>query len=353
MPSSNNHIIVLMLSSTDYPQAYTPIDGETTMSPFRNVGLASGLLLSAYACGINSALSEDFPNKPVSIITAAGAGSAPDVIARVLADSLSRQWKQQVLVMNRPGGSGVIAAQAAARAPDDGHTFFMALSSAFVVLPESKTKPPVNLATDFTTIGLIADQPMAIAVSPKLGVNTLAELIALAKRRPNEILYGATRLSVPHMTGELLNLRAGIQLGYVPTVGAAKVVQDILNGSLHVYVDSVPGMAGAVHNGTLKALAVADDRRLDNYPDLPLASETLPGFQAKGWFVLMAPAKTPVQITNKLSTDLRSALNDPELTKRLETLGTFAHPLSAQQTLAYIQAEQKLWRPIVREIGVD
>jgi tripartite-type tricarboxylate transporter receptor subunit TctC len=329
------------------------MEGETTMSPFKNVGLASGLLLAVYACGINSALSEDFPGRPVSIIVAAGPGSAPDVTARILADSLSRQWKQQVLVMNRPGGSGVIAAQAAARAPEDGYTLFMALSSAFAVLPESKTKLPVDLATDFATIGLIADQPMAFAVSPKLEVNTLAELIALAKRRPNEILYGASRLSVPHMTGELLKLRAGIQLGYVPTLGAAKVVQDIINGSLHVYVDSVPGMAGAVQNGTLKALAVAADRRLTNYSDLPLASETLPGFQAKGWFVLMAPAKTPARIATKLSTDLRAALNDPDLTKRLEILGTFARPLSVQQTLAYIQAEQNLWRPIVREIAVD
>ena len=188
-------------------------------------------------------------------------------------------------------------------------------------------------------------------MSPKLGVNTLAELIVLAKRRPNEILYGASRLSVPHMTGELLNLRAGIQLGYVPTLGAAKVVQDIMNGSLHVYVDSVPGMAGAVQSGTLKALAVAADQRLDNYPDLPLASETLPGLQAKGWFVLLAPVRTPAETASKLSTDLRAALNDPELRKRLEGLGTFARPSSIQQTVAYIQAEQNLWRPIVREIG--
>jgi|SRR5262245_8692583 len=321
------------------------------MLPFRSFGLASGLLLAACAWGIGPALAENFPSKPVSIIVASGPGSAPDVTARIVADSLSRRWKQQVLVMNRPGGAGVIAAQAAATAPADGYTLFMALSSAFAVLPESKTKLPVDLATDFATIGLIADQPMAFAVSPKLGVNTLAELIVLAKRRPNEILYGASRLSVPHMTGELLNLRAGIQLGYVPTLGAAKVVQDIMNGSLHVYVDSVPGMAGAVQSGTLKALAVAADQRLDNYPDLPLASETLPGLQAKGWFVLLAPVRTPAETASKLSTDLRAALNDPELRKRLEGLGTFARPSSIQQTVAYIQAEQNLWRPIVREIG--
>jgi putative tricarboxylic transport membrane protein len=321
------------------------------MRRFRNALSMSTLLA---ACVVTtSASSQEFPNRPVSIIVAVGPGSAPDVTARILADSLSRLWKQQVLVINRPGGSGVIAGQAAATAAADGHNLFMALSSAFAILPESKTKLPFDLATDFTTIGLIADQPMAIGVSPKLGVDTLSEFIALAKRRPNELLYGASRLTVPHMTGELLNLRAGIRLGYIPTQGAAKVMQDIMNGSLHAYVDSVPGMAGAVQNGALKPLAVAADTRLSNYPDLPLVSETLPGFQAKGWFVLMTPAKTPTATVNKLGADLRAALNDPDLRKRMEVLGTFPRPSSVEQTMAYIQAEQQLWRPIVREIGVD
>jgi tripartite-type tricarboxylate transporter receptor subunit TctC len=310
-------------------------------------------LLFALAFGYQPAFSQGYPEKPVTIIVPVGPGAGPDVIARILADRLTQQWQQQVLIVNRPGGSGIIAAQAAAIANPDGYTLYMPVSSAFAVLPESKTRLPVDLAVDFATIGLIGEQPMTIAVTPALGANTLAEFIDTAKRRREQVLYGASRLSVPHMTGELLNLRAGIKMGYVPTSGAAKVVQDIMSGNLHVVVDSIPGMAGALQTGAVKALAVASDRRLENYPDLPLVSDTLPGFQARGWFVLMAPVKTPASIVRKLGDDLRSALNNPDLRKRFEIVGTFARPLSVADTLAFITAEQNLWRPIVRQIGAD
>src|SRR5262245_30322571 len=169
------------------------------------IGLGCGLLLAAGLCANKPALAQGYPERPVSIIVPVAPGAAPDVIARILADRLGQRWKQQVLVVNRPGGSGVIGAQAAASAAADGYTLYMPPSSAFTIVPESKNKWPVDLMTDFATIGLICDQPMTVAVTPKLEVNTLAELIALAKRRPDEILYGASRLSVPHMTGEFLN----------------------------------------------------------------------------------------------------------------------------------------------------
>ena len=305
-------------------------------------------LLSAAA-----AQAQDYPSRPVTIIVPVGPGSGPDVIARILADRLTSQWKQQVLIVNRPGGSGIIGAQAAIQAAPDGYTLYMPLSSAFAILPESKVKLPVDLATEFATIGLIGEQPMIFAVTPKLGASTLGELIALAKQKPNEILYGASRLSVPHMTGEYLNVRAGIKLGYVPTSGAAKVVQDIMSGNLHMVVDSAPGMAGALHTGAIKALAVASDKRLDNFPEVPTVSETLPNFQAKGWFVLMAPLKTPEPVVRKLGDDLRTALRDPDLKKRFEVVGTFPRPSSVAETNAFIKAEQDQWRPVVRLIGTE
>jgi tripartite-type tricarboxylate transporter receptor subunit TctC len=316
--------------------------------------LGAALVLLSILAGVPSpALSQSYPVKPVTIIVPVGPGSGPDVIARILADRLTQQWKQQVLIVNRPGGSGIIGAQAAIQAPPDGYTLYMPLSSAFAILPESKTKLPVDLATDFATIGLIGDQPMFFAVTPKLGAKTLAEFIALAKQRPNEILYGASRLSVPHMTGAYLETRAGIKLGYVPTTGAAKVVQDIMSGNLHMVVDSAPGMAGALQTGEVKALAVASGRRLDNYPDVPLVSDTLPDFQAKGWFVLMAPVKTPEPVVRQLGDDLRTALRDPDLKKRFEVVGTFPRPSSVEETNAFIKAEQEQWRPIVRQIGTE
>jgi tripartite-type tricarboxylate transporter receptor subunit TctC len=315
--------------------------------------MKAGLLVAALvALGVSPALA-DYPERPVTIIVPVGPGAAPDVIARILADRLTQQWKQQVLIINKPGGSGIIGAQAAIQAAPDGYTLYMPVSSAFVVLPESKTKLPLDLATDFKTIGLIGDQPMLFAVTPKLGVNTLGELIALAKQKPDQILYGASRLSVPHMTSEYFNARAGIKLGYVPTIGSAKVLQDVMSGNLHVYADSVPSIAGALQSGEIKALAVASDERLANLPDVPRVSETLPGFQAKGWFVLLAPAKTPEPVVKKLGDDLRTALRNEDLRKRFEVIGTFAKPSSVEETNAFIKTEQDKWRPIVRQIGTE
>ncbi len=258
-----------------------------------------------------------------------------------------------MVIVNRPGGSGSIAAQAAASANPDGYTLYMAVSSGFVVIPETSSKWPVDLATDFVTIGLISDQPMIIAVTPSLGVNTLSEFIDLARRRPGEILYGASRLSVPHLTGELLNARAGIKLRYIPTLGAAKVMQDIMNGNLQAVTDSVPGIRGALRNGTVKALAFTGEKRLQSFPDLPLASETLPDFHVRGWFALMAPANTPELIVSQIRDDLRWTLEDPGLRKRYEEIGTFPHPASIEETHAFIKAEQDMWRPIVRQIGAQ
>ena len=320
---------------------------------YKMVRLIAALLLTLAGPTRTPAMAQSYPERPVTIIVPVGPGAGPDVIARILADQLSKLWKQQVLIVNRPGGSGIIGAQAAIQAAADGYTLYMPLSSAFVVLPESKTKLPVDLQNDFATIGLIGDQPMTYAITPKLGVNSLSEFIALAKQRPNEILYGASRLSVPHMTGELLNVRAGIKMGYVPTTGAAKVVQDIMSGNLHVVVDSIPGMAGALQTGNVKALAVASDRRLESHPEIPLVSDTLPGVYARGWFVLVAPAKTPEAIVRKLGEDLRAALTDTDLRRRFEIVGTFPRPSSIEQTRAFIKTEQDLWRPIVRQIGVD
>lgn len=155
------------------------------------------------------------------------------------------------------------------------------------------------------------------------------------------------------MTVELLNERAGIKLGLVPTIGTAKVIQDIMSGNLHVFVDSIPGVVGALQSGEVKALALASDKRLEHYPDIPLVSETLADFYAKGLFVLMVPAKTPDSVVGQLRDDLQKVLSNRDLQRRFEVVGTFARPSSIEQTRAYIKVEQDLWRPIVQKIGSD
>ena len=151
------------------------------------------------------------------LLSPAAAGTGPDVIARIVADRLTQAWGQQVLVVNRPGGGGVIAAQAAAVAPSDGHTLYVPLASTFVVLPETQAKMPLDLARDLVPIGMLGEQPMVIAVNPALGINTLAELIARAKGRPGEILFGAARGTLPHLISEMLRRRVGLDLTFIPS----------------------------------------------------------------------------------------------------------------------------------------
>jgi tripartite-type tricarboxylate transporter receptor subunit TctC len=299
------------------------------------------------------ALAADYPTKPVKIITQAAAGSGPDVIGRIVADQLTHRLGQQVLVVNHPGAGGLIAAQAAATVEPDGYTLYMPSSSALMVLPETHAKLPFNFERDFVPIGMIGKQPMLITVSPKLGVSTLAELIALAKKRPGEILYaGNTPGTVPSLTGDMLKQRAGIDLTFVPYPGAAAAIKDLMGGQISIVIESGAGLTGAIQGGSLKLLAVASDKRVPQFPDVPTVAETLPGFEATGWFALLARAGTPDAIVQKISRELRASLADAGLQEHFAKLSTEPAPMSPPELRAFIEREQKSWIPVIRESGL-
>jgi len=311
------------------------------------IGWLSILTLLAAA---SPALAADYPTKPVKIITQAAAGSGPDVIGRIVADQLTRRLGQQVLVVNHPGAGGLIAAQAAATVEPDGYTLYMPSSSALMVLPETHAKLPFNFERDFVPIGMIGKQPMLITVSPKLGVSTLAELIALAKKRPGEILYaGNTPGTVPSLTGDMLKQRAGIDLTFVPYPGAAAAIKDLMGGQISIVIESGAGLTGAIQGGSLKLLAVSSDKRVPQFPDVPTVAETLPGFEATGWFALLARAGTPDAIVQKISRELRASLADAGLQEHFAKLSTEPAPMSPPELRAFIEREQKSWIPVIRE----
>jgi tripartite-type tricarboxylate transporter receptor subunit TctC len=194
---------------------------------------------------------------------------------------------------------------------------------------------------------------MMFAVAPSLGVNSLPELIALAKSRPGDILYAANnRGSFPHLAGELLRSKSGIEVRFVPYQGAAAGLQDLAGGRISMIVESVGALKGAAEGGSIKPLAVASPDRLPNLPNLPTAAETVPGFSALGWFALMAPARTPEAVVRKVNGDLNKVLAKPELKQRFQDLGAFVRPMSPAQTGAFIAKEQQAWRPLVRQISL-
>jgi tripartite-type tricarboxylate transporter receptor subunit TctC len=313
-------------------------------------GIACALLAASLGGPVQA---QPYPSKPVKLITQGAAGSGPDVIARIVADELGRLWGQPVVILNHPGAGGSAAARQAASAAADGYTLYMPATSAFIVMPEMFPNLPFDLDRDFVRIGFVGEQPMVIAAAPSLGVNSLAELIALAKKRPGEILYAANALgSLPHLTTERFRSQTGIDLRFVPYPGAAAGLQDLAGGRISLIVEGLGPLLGAIQGGAIRPLAVASEQRLPNLRDLPTVSETTPEFVPMGWFPLLAPAGTSEAIAGKVGQDLRTVLDRPELKEKFEKLGTFARPMSPAEATDFIRKEQALWRPVVRRIGL-
>jgi tripartite-type tricarboxylate transporter receptor subunit TctC len=312
-------------------------------------GIAS-LCVLALAAG---AQAQSYPQKPVRIISDAAAGSAPDTVARFVADGLGKAFGQQVIVVNQPGAGGSIAARVASEAVPDGYTLFLPSLSTFVALPGAAPNLPLELPRDFLPIGFADENPMFIAVSPSLGVKTLPELIALAKKRPGEISIAATGIGrLTHLTGELLQLKGGIQFLTVPyTGGPANAMSDISAGRVNVIIEGFSGIAAGIRAGLAVPIAQAAAQRLPDFPDLPTVAETIPGFAATGWQALVAPKGTPDAIINKVSEDLRALVAQPELKEKLGKLGIYTRPMTPADLLDFVHAQQAMWKPVIEQIA--
>jgi tripartite-type tricarboxylate transporter receptor subunit TctC len=319
----------------------------------RSFGIVASWLLVLAAMTGAPTQAQDFPNRPVKIITDSAPGSAVDVILRVIADRLTAIWGQQVLPVNQPGAGGSIAVRLAASSPPDGYTLFIPALSTFVAPPGAAANLPIEVPRDFAAVGFLGGAPMFISAAPWLGAATLPELIAIAKRRPGELIYGTNgRGRLTHLTGELLASRAGIKLLMVPySGGTAQVLNDVLGGRVPLVIEAYSGVAGAIEAGTIKPLAVASPERMPDFPNLPTVAETLPGFVASGWQAMVAPAGTPEPLVRKISDDLARALKDPAVNQRLVALGRYNRPMSGAEVTAFIHGEQQTWKPILEQIG--
>ena len=310
--------------------------------------------LAASAGGTWAAGTGSYPSQPVKIIVQAPAGNGPDVVARIIAERLGQLWGQQVLILNRPGGGGLIAAQAAANAEPDGYTLYMPSSSTFLVLPARHAKLPFDLDRDFARIGLVAQAPLVIAAAPSLGINSVPELIARAKQRPGDIMYSAIgRGTLPHLTSELFQRRAGIELRYISYAGTSQALQDVMGGRLGLMFDGFGALAGVLETGAVKALATTAPERLPHRPHLPTVAETIPDFVALSWYPMLAPARTPAHVIDKVSADLRAVLAQPGVQERLRHNGSTVRPMSPADVSAFIDSERQKWRPIVEEAATD
>jgi len=315
------------------------------------LGLAGFGLLSMPLAPAAHAQAGNYPEKPVTIIADAAPGATPDVDARFVAEGLSKIWGQQAIVINHPGANGSIAARIATEAVPDGYTLFMPALSTFAALPSIAPNLPLKLPRDFLPIGYTAENPMFFAVTPSLGVSTLAELIALAKKDPGKISIAVTGVGrLTHMTGLVFQDRADISLLPVPyNGGPAAALADVAGGRVSMIIEGYSGIVGSVKAGQVKLIAVASRERLPQFPDLPTVAETIPGFSATGWQVLVAPLGTPAAIVNKVSADLAKVVSDPDFKKRLSNIGSYSRAMTPEEVLAFVQKEQDTWLPVLQK----
>jgi tripartite-type tricarboxylate transporter receptor subunit TctC len=326
-------------------------EDEPMKSMSRRILLASVAALCAAAPAAQAETA--FPTKPVTMIVAASAGAGPDVLALLVADRLSQRWGQQITVMNKTGNYGTASLQAVTSTPADGHTLVVSIASSFIVWPEIQKAAAIELQREITPVGLLGVQPMVIAVHPGTGAGTLADLVAATERRPDEILYGGFRATIPHLTGARL-ANAGFRWRFIPSQ-APRAVQDAMGGSLHVAIESVAALAPPMNAGLLKGLAVMSSSRLPELPDLPTVGEAIPalaGVEANGWVALVARAGTPEPIIQKINSDLRAVLAEPDMTRRLATLGTYPRLVTPADTALFIQGEKDRWRPVVQSLDL-
>ena len=225
--------------------------------------------------------------------------------------------------------------------------------STFVSLPGTAPNLPIRLPHDFNAIGFAAENPMFVVVNPSLGITRLSDLIARGKARPGEISCAVTGIGrLTHLTAELLQSRAGVELLIVPyTGGPAQAIGDVISGRVDFIIEGYSGIAGAVQSGLVKAIAVASEKPLAEFPHLPTVAETLPGFSATGWQVLVAPIGTAEGIIQKASEDLRSVVTDPDLQNKIAARGSYTRAMSPAEVIAFVAAEQRKWKPVMELIA--
>ena len=298
-----------------------------------------------------AARAEDFPARPVKILVGAPAGGTTDTMARAIADPLAAALKQPVLVENRPGAGGNLAAAAVAKSVPDGYTLLVSFSS-HTINATLYPSLPYDPVADFTPITMIARVPSLLVGRADLPAKDLKELIALAKAQPHKLTIGIGGIgSSLHLAGEKFKLMTGVDLLNVPYKGTAPALTDLLGGQIDLMFISVVTGAEQVRAGKLRAYGVTSDKRQAMFTDLPAIGEVVPGFESTAWFGVFAPAGLPDAVTQKLHTTIVAALAEPRLREQLKTEGATAVGNTPKEFTAFVREDIERWAPVVKASG--
>jgi tripartite-type tricarboxylate transporter receptor subunit TctC len=297
------------------------------------------------------AAAQTYPTRPVRLVVGFAAGQAIDILARLIAQSLSERFGQQFIVENRPGGGGNIATEAVVRAPPDGYTL-LAVGSNNMINATLYEKLNFDFIRDIALVASIYRVPQVMEVNPSFPAKTLPELIAYAKANPGKINFAsAGNGSVAHVTAELFKMMAGVNMQHVPYRGAAPALTDLLGGQVHLMFDNMPSSIEHIRAGRLRPLAVTATARLEGLPDVPTVADFLPGFETSAWAGIGAPKNTPAEIIDQLNRETNAALADPKLKARVADLGGMVFPLSPAEYEKRVAEETEKWGKVVKFSG--
>lgn len=315
------------------------------------------MILRAVALGLLCAASlvsaADFPSKPVRLILGFPPGGATDLVARAMQPRMSAGLGQQLVIDNRPGANGIISCELVARADPDGHTLLFGHIGSLVISPAIQ-KVPYDPLKDFAAVGQSVQLQNILITHPSLAASTVKEFIALAKAKPGQINYASSGIGSPgHLAAVLFESMAKIQITHIPYKGGGPAITDLLAGQVPAFFAVISTGVPHVQAGKVRGIAVTGSRRAEAVPDVPtLAEGGVPGYAATNWYGLLAPARTPVAVINRINREMTATLKAPEVAEALKSRGIDAAPNSPAEFAAFIRAESAKWRPIVLQSGI-
>jgi tripartite-type tricarboxylate transporter receptor subunit TctC len=328
----------------------------TTTHPGRGhlaVRLIGALLAAALLFAAGPAAAQTYPSKPIRWIVPFPTSGATDILTRTIAQKLSEALGQPVIVDNKPGAGGALGSDLAAKAAPDGYTLLMATTSTHSIGPALQ-KLPYDAQRDFAAISIVADSTNVLIVSPQLGVNTVRELIALAKSKPGQLNYSSSgNGSVVHLSGERFKSETGTDIQHIPYKGTALAIPDIINGQIALMFDNIVSVMPHIRSGKVKALAISSQKRSQLLPELPTMIEAgVPGYISDTYFGVFAPAGTPNEILTRLNKELVKIVHDPDTKERLLKLGAEPVGSTPEQLAAMVKSENAKWAKVIKDAGV-
>jgi tripartite-type tricarboxylate transporter receptor subunit TctC len=317
--------------------------------------VVSVALVLGFAAGTARSQTSDFPNHPIRMLVGFGAGGGTDIVARIVAQKMAESLGQSVVVENRTGASGLIAAEDVAKSPPDGYLLMMGSQTVFAVAPMLYHKTAaLDPVKEFAGVTLTGASPLVLVANPSFAAHTVADVIAMAKATPGKINFGTGGVgTTPHMTAELFEHDAGIRMVHVAYRGEAPAINDTVAGQIPLMFANLSAVIGHIKGSSLRAIAVTSAQRSPNAPDVPTVAEALPGFAAETWFGIVAPTGTPHDVLLKLNGAARKALAASDTKQRLQELGMSNGSSSPEEFDAYINTEIAKWSQVIKDANIQ